>query len=53
VPALLIAPCVRSKGARLANRTAFVGFVGISTSPGLLMADWFDSAIGQAVGAEG
>jgi hypothetical protein len=53
VPALLIAPCVRSKGAWLANRTAFVGFVGISTSPGLLMADWFDSAIGQAVGVEG
>jgi hypothetical protein len=53
VPALLIAPYVRGKGAWLANVTAFVGFVGISTLPGLLMADWFDSAIGQAVGAEG
>jgi hypothetical protein len=53
VPALLIAPYVRGKGAWLANVTAFLGFVGISTMPGLLMADWFDSAIGQAVGAEG
>ena len=53
VPALLIAPYVRGKGAWLANVTAFLGFVGISTLPGLLMADWFDSAIGQAVGAEG
>jgi hypothetical protein len=53
VPALLIAPYVRGKGAWLANVTAFLGFVGISTMPGLLMADWFDSAIGQAVGADG
>ena len=53
LPALLIAPYVRGKGAWLANVTAFVGFVGISTLPGLLMADWFDSAIGQAVGPDG
>jgi hypothetical protein len=53
VPALLIAPYVRDKGAWLANLTAVIGFVGLSTMPGLLMADWFDSAIGQAVGAEG
>jgi hypothetical protein len=53
VPALLIAPYVRGKGAWLANVTAVIGFVGLSTMPGLLMADWFDSAIGQAVGAEG
>jgi hypothetical protein len=53
VPAMLIAPYVRGRGAWLANLTAFLGFVGISTMPGLLMADWFDSAIGQAVGAEG
>ena len=53
VPALLIAPYVRGRGAWLANVTAVIGFVGLSTMPGLLMADWFDSAIGQAVGAEG
>lgn len=53
VPALLIAPYVRGRGAWLANVTAFVGFVGISTLPGMLMYDWFDSAIGQAFGAEG
>ena len=41
---------VRGKGAWLANATALIGFVGLSTMPGLLMADWFHSAIGQAVG---
>ena len=53
VPALLVAPYIQGRGAWLANITAFVGFVGISTLPGLLMSDWFDSAIGQAFGLEG
>jgi hypothetical protein len=53
LPALLVAPYVRGMGAWLANVTAVVGFVGISTLPGLLMSDWFESAIGQAFGPAG
>ena len=53
VPALLIAPYVRGRGAWLANLTAAVGFVGMTTLPGLLFVDWYDSAIGQEFGVEG
>jgi hypothetical protein len=52
-PALLIAPYVRGKGVWLANLTAFVGFAGMTTLPGLLFTDWYDSAIGQVYGVEG
>ena len=52
-PALLIAPYVRGRGAWLANVTAFVGFVGMTTLPGLLFVDWYDSAIGKVYGPEG
>ena len=53
VPALMVAPYVRDRGAWLANVTAFVGFAGMTTLPGLLFTDWYDSAIGQLHGAEG
>lgn len=53
VPAMLVAPYVRGRGAWLATITAFVGFVGLSTLPGLLFLDWYDSAIGQVYGVEG
>ena len=52
-PALLIAPYVRGRGAWLANVTAFVGFAGMTTLPGLLFIDWYDSAIGQLYGVDG
>ena len=52
-PALLIAPYVRGRGAWWANVTAFVGFVGMTTLPGLLFTDWYDSAVGQLYGPEG
>lgn len=52
-PALLIAPLVRGRGAWLANVTALVGFVGMTTLPGLLFVDWYDSAVGQVYGLEG
>jgi len=52
-PALLVAPYVRGKGVWLANITAFVGFAGMTTLPGLLFSDWYDSAIGQVYGVEG
>jgi len=52
-PALLIAPYVRGRGAWLANLTAFVGCAGMTTLPGLLFIDWYDSALGQLYGVEG
>ena len=52
-PALLIAPYVRGRGAWLANITAFIGFAGMTTLPGLLFVDWYDSAIGQLYGVDG
>ena len=51
-PALLAAAYVRGKGAWLANVAAFLGFVGMTTLPGLLFVDWYDSAIGQLYGTE-
>ena len=53
LPAMLIVPLVRGKGAWLATISGFVGFLGVSTMPGLLLTDWFDSAIGAAYGMEG
>ena len=50
VPAMLAAAYVRGKGAWLANIAALVGFVGMTTLPGLLFSDWYDSAIGQVHG---
>ena len=53
VPALLIAPLVRARGAALATATAVVGFVGVASMPGLLISDFFDSAVVAAHGLEG
>ncbi|QNN52937.1 hypothetical protein [Nocardioides mesophilus] len=52
-PALLVAGYVKGRGAWLANVAAFLGFVGMTTLPGLLFLDWYDSAIGQLYGVEG
>ena len=51
-PALLLAAYVKGRGAWLANIAAFVGFVGMTTLPGLLFVDWYDSAIGQMYGVD-
>ncbi len=51
-PALLVVPYVRGRGAWLANVAAFLGFAGMTTLPGLLVTDWYDSAVGQLYGAE-
>jgi hypothetical protein len=53
VPAMLIVPLVRGRGAWLATISGFIGFLGVATMPGLLLADWFDSAIGAAHGLAG
>jgi hypothetical protein len=52
-PAVLAAVYVRGRGAWIANVAAFLGFVGMTTLPGLLFSDWYDSAIGQLYGPEG
>jgi hypothetical protein len=53
LPAMLILPMVRGRGAWLATITGFIGFLGVSTMPGLLMSDFFDSAIAAAHGLQG
>jgi len=51
-PALLLAAYVKGRGAWLANIAAFLGFAGMTTLPGLLFVDWYDSAIGQMYGVD-
>jgi hypothetical protein len=51
-PALLAAAYVRGRGAWIANVAALLGFAGMTTLPGLLFIDWYDSAIGQLYGSE-
>lgn len=51
-PSLLLVSYIRGRGAWLANIAAVLGFAGISTLPGLLFVDWYDSAIGQVAGPE-
>jgi hypothetical protein len=50
VPAFMAAAYVRGRGAWLANVAAFLGFAGMTTLPGMLFSDWYDSAIGQVHG---
>jgi hypothetical protein len=52
-PALLLAAYVKGKGAWIANVAAVLGFAGMTTLPGLLFVDWYDSAIGQLYGVDG
>ena len=42
----------KGKGAWIANVAAFLGFIGMTTLPGLLAIDWFDSAVGQLYGPQ-
>ena len=53
LPAMLVVPMVRGRGAWLATLTGFIGFLGVSTMPGLLMSDFFDSAVVAAHGLDG
>lgn len=53
VPGLLVTHLVRARGAWLANLAAALGFVGLSTLPGLLFVDYYDSAISELYGPEG
>ena len=51
--ALMLAAAVRRRGSWLANGAGVLAFLGISTLPGLLFVDFYDSAIGQRFGVEG
>ena len=51
-PALLAVPYVRGRGAWLANVAGLIAFGGLATMPGLLLTDWYDSAIGQLYGVD-
>jgi hypothetical protein len=50
--ALLAAAYVKGRGAVLANIGAFAGFVAMTTLPGILAVDWYDSSIGQVYGVD-
>ena len=41
------------RGRWIASLAAVAGFLGLATMPGLLLSDWFESAIGQNFGTEG
>ena len=43
---------VRRRGGGLANLAGLLAFLGISTIPGFLIADFIDSAMGRIVGVE-
>ena len=51
--ALLLAGRVRRRGGWPANVAGALAFLGISTLPGFLIVDFYDSAIGQRFGVEG
>ncbi|MCW2759995.1 MAG: hypothetical protein JWR85_196 [Marmoricola sp.] len=52
VTAFMAAAYVRGRGSVLANIGAFAGFVGMTTLPGILVIDWYDSSIGQVYGVD-
>lgn len=51
--ALMLAGAVRRRGAWLANVAGVLALLGISSIPGFLVVDFYDSAIGQEFGVEG
>jgi hypothetical protein len=50
--ALLLALLIRRRGVWLANAAALAALLGISTIPGFLIVDFYDSAIGQVAGVD-
>lgn len=51
-PALLLVRRVRERGAWLANVAGVLAFAGATSLPGLLVTDFYDSAIGRIAGVE-
>ena len=52
VTAFMAAAYVKGRGSVLANIGAIAGFVGMTTLPGILAVDWYDSSIGQVYGVD-
>jgi hypothetical protein len=50
--ALLAAAHARRRGAVLTNLGAVLGFLAMTTLPGILAIDWYDSSIGQVYGVD-
>ena len=50
--AFMAAAYVKGRGSVLANIGAFLGFVAMTTLPGILAVDWYDSSIGQVYGVD-
>jgi hypothetical protein len=48
--AFMLAGLVRTRGVWIANVAGLLAFVGATTLPGLLVVDFYDSAIGQVAG---
>ena len=51
--ALFLAGLVRRRGSWLANVAGVLALLGITTMPGFVLADFYDSAIGQVFGVDG
>ena len=51
--ALLLAGLVRRRGSWLANVAGVLALLGISTMPGFILADFYDSSISRLFGVEG
>lgn len=52
LPALGAWGFIRGRGAWLANIAGFFGIVGVAMLPGMLIVDFYDSAIGQVAGVD-
>jgi hypothetical protein len=52
ITAFALAVVVRRRGVWLANLALLLAFVGATTLPGLLIIDFYDSAIGQVAGVD-
>lgn len=52
LPAVGAFAFIRSRGAWLANIAGLFGILGIAMLPGMLIVDFYDSAIGQVAGVE-
>lgn len=51
--ALFLAGLVRRRGSWLANIAGVLALLGITTMPGFILADFYDSSIGQLFGVDG
>jgi hypothetical protein len=48
----MLAGAIRGRGVWLANAAGLLAFLGATTLPGLLITDFYDSAIGQVAGVD-